>query len=120
MVYKDLCQIKTLAFRVAFTGSVHENLSLFTKSQGRFNRSLPFSCFVLRTVLHGIQGFVSNESFDLRLLFPDNDLVLHGGFYYLHYIDLWRLICASPGDWDLLKPLWSICYDFIPKITKKM
>ena len=27
MAYKDLCQIKTLAFRVAFTGSVPENLS---------------------------------------------------------------------------------------------
>ena len=54
MTYKDLCQIKTLAFRVAFTGSVHEILSLSEKSQGRFNRSLPFSCFALRTVLYGI------------------------------------------------------------------
>ena len=54
MAYKSLCRIKTLAFRVAFTGSVHLNLSLSTKSQGRFNRSLPFSCFVLRTVLIGI------------------------------------------------------------------
>ena len=54
MAYKDLCQIKTLAFPVAITGSVHLNLSLSTKSQGRSSRSLPFSCFVLRTVLIGI------------------------------------------------------------------
>ena len=54
MAHKDLCQIKTLAFRVALTGSVHESLSFFNKSQGRFNRSLPFSCFAQRTVLHGI------------------------------------------------------------------
>lgn len=52
MAYKDLCRIKSLAFRVAFTGSVHEILSFFTKSQVRFNRSLPFSCFVLSTVLY--------------------------------------------------------------------
>ena len=39
MAHKDLCQIKTLAFRVALTGSVHESLSFFNKSQGRFIRS---------------------------------------------------------------------------------
>jgi hypothetical protein len=54
MAYKGLCRIKSLDFRVAFTGSVHEILSFFNKSQGRFNRSLPFSCFVLRTVLYGM------------------------------------------------------------------
>jgi hypothetical protein len=91
MGYKGLCQIKSLASRVAFSGSVHEsfsfscfaqrtvlygiqgfvsikkycfwggftraapeNLSLFTKSQGRFNRFLSFSCFAQRTVLYGV------------------------------------------------------------------
>ena len=54
MAHKDLCQIKTLAFRVAFTGSVPERLSFFTESQVRFNRSLPFSCFAQRTVRYGI------------------------------------------------------------------
>jgi len=39
LAYRDLCQIKTLAFRLTFTGSVHEILLFFTKSQGRFNRS---------------------------------------------------------------------------------
>ena len=48
MGYKDLCQIKSLASRVAFSGSVHESFSFF--------------CFVQRTVLHGIQGFVLNKN----------------------------------------------------------
>jgi hypothetical protein len=54
MADKDLCQLKTLAFRVALTGSVHEGHSLSTKSQVRFNRFLSFSCFALRTVLYGV------------------------------------------------------------------
>lgn len=46
MVYKGLCRMGTLSFRVAFTGSVQESLSLSTKSQGRFKRP---RCFL---VLH--------------------------------------------------------------------
>ena len=67
MGYKGLCQLKNIAFGVAFTRAAPENLSLFTKSQGRFNRSLPFSSFAPRTVLHVKQGFVSNESFAFRV-----------------------------------------------------
>ncbi len=54
MADKDLCRIESLAFWVAFTGSVHEGHSLSTKSQVRSNRFLSFSCFALRTVLYGI------------------------------------------------------------------
>ena len=54
MGYKGLCQLKNIAFGVAFTRAAPENLSLSTKSQGRFNRFLSFSCFALRTVLHGV------------------------------------------------------------------
>ena len=54
MAYKSLCRIESLAFRVALTESVHEGLSLSTKFQVRFNRFLSFSCFALRTFLHGV------------------------------------------------------------------
>ena len=54
MGYRGLCQLKNIAFGVAFTRAAPENLSLSTKSQGRFNRFLSFSCFAQRTVLYGI------------------------------------------------------------------
>ena len=49
MGYKGLCWIKSLVSRVAFSGSVHESFS--------------FSCFAQRTVLYGIQGFVSIKKY---------------------------------------------------------